>query len=722
MIKGSRTLVLYCILASLTLELSGCSHLSQWGHQSTQDSVIDSSVVEAANSNPTPVELITISEKTSEGPLHWWANYKLARDIEGSDPQKACELYSDLSESSKFPLRKLALLRAILTCKKIDQFTLPTGDLPQIYSDLYYKAQERFLKEENDNIALALNLQNRARISKNIREKVSLLKQALSFTGAASNEQFRFEIESQLYKIAPHLQPSPLESQYLEVAKGFQSERVFDKALLYFDQTIKSKNLSNAQIKEAYRAKRQTLKNMNDKTTALTVSEQWANWAKSQYAKKSPDGMSLYLDASLNYARAVWTEGQATKAKSILNKVILKLKKKTSLQEVYFTLARISEEEKDYNGALALFSKALKEQPVANTTEKILWSKSWVLRKQKKYHQSADVLKSLLQMSKDPFDKNRFSFWLGKTLLATGAADEGKSQLLALRSEDPIGYYGLLTYLELNEPLPPLSRDQLNNRKNWHQGSIGIAKPIRTELEWLVALGEGELAGAWIQQLLGPVDTKKQEFTADELYLFSKLAEAGQFLPLFSRYGYLSSTLKNKFVNERLSLLFPRPHFRMVKEAADKSAIRSELIYSIMRQESAFNPKTRSFADAFGLLQLLPELAETYKERTGFSIKDHEELYDPNKNILLGAVVLSELNKKYQNRFILATGAYNASDKAIMGWLNTRYNNNSLEFIEDIPYEETRSYIKLVMRNYIYYLRISQIEREVAFPSDLLKI
>ena len=61
--------------------------------------------------------------------------------------------------------------------------------------------------------------------------------------------------------------------------------------------------------------------------------------------------------------------------------------------------------------------------------------------------------------------------------------------------------------------------------------------------------------------------------------------------------------------------------------------------------------------------------------------------------------------------------AYNASERAIESWLKTRLKEDSLEFIEDIPYDETRSYVKLVIRNFIFYSRLKEPAKKLAFPS-----
>jgi soluble lytic murein transglycosylase len=126
--------------------------------------------------------------------------------------------------------------------------------------------------------------------------------------------------------------------------------------------------------------------------------------------------------------------------------------------------------------------------------------------------------------------------------------------------------------------------------------------------------------------------------------------------------------------------------------------------------------------DAFGLMQLLPEVAERAAEEHGIPMSKAEDLYEPHINIPLGAAHLRKLWDRYRGEFVLAVASYNASERAIMNWLKTRYRGDALEFIEDIPYDETREYVKLVMRNMITYQMMNAQEKAPEFPEWALRI
>jgi soluble lytic murein transglycosylase len=185
-------------------------------------------------------------------------------------------------------------------------------------------------------------------------------------------------------------------------------------------------------------------------------------------------------------------------------------------------------------------------------------------------------------------------------------------------------------------------------------------------------------------------------------------------------------------VSKHPELLFPRNYRELIVKSAEQEGILPEFPFSIIRQESAFNPRARSPVDAFGLMQLLPSLAKNLSKGTTIPYHEAEDLYDPEINVPLGTKELRNLLKKYDNQYILAVSAYNASDGAIRGWLKTRYRPDAVEFIEEVPYDETRTYIKLVLRNFVFYKRLSQpqitnavtspTEGQVRFPEEWLKL
>lgn len=149
--------------------------------------------------------------------------------------------------------------------------------------------------------------------------------------------------------------------------------------------------------------------------------------------------------------------------------------------------------------------------------------------------------------------------------------------------------------------------------------------------------------------------------------------------------------------------MFPRPFAPQVDAAARQWGVDSDLIYSLMRQESAFNPEAASVADARGLMQLMPFLARSLADQWGYGLYYSEKyLFHGEENVKLAVVHLRQLQELLPHVALIAA-SYNAGVQRVSGWWK-RWGTLPLDvFVELIPITETRNYVKLVLRNYLYY-------------------
>lgn len=145
--------------------------------------------------------------------------------------------------------------------------------------------------------------------------------------------------------------------------------------------------------------------------------------------------------------------------------------------------------------------------------------------------------------------------------------------------------------------------------------------------------------------------------------------------------------------------IYPKP---VIQTKYLNKSIDMNLVYSIIRQESAFNKDAKSFADAYGLMQIIPQRAKKLARKHRIPYRKVEDLYDVAINTGLGSHYLNDL-MKLMKRMPMAIGSYNAGESAMKRWIKARFDGDIEVFIEDIPYKETRKYIKLVLRNYHIY-------------------
>jgi soluble lytic murein transglycosylase len=143
-------------------------------------------------------------------------------------------------------------------------------------------------------------------------------------------------------------------------------------------------------------------------------------------------------------------------------------------------------------------------------------------------------------------------------------------------------------------------------------------------------------------------------------------------------------------------------HWEIISAQAAKNDLSPTLILGIIRQESAFNEKARSSANARGLMQILPSTAKRIVRQARIKRYSVQKLYQPETNIVLGAQCLTSLLQRY-GKPELALAAYNAGGSRVDRWLKEFGNVDMPEFVEQIPFSETRGYVKQVLSNQAIY-------------------
>lgn len=148
---------------------------------------------------------------------------------------------------------------------------------------------------------------------------------------------------------------------------------------------------------------------------------------------------------------------------------------------------------------------------------------------------------------------------------------------------------------------------------------------------------------------------------------------------------------------------YPLAYWKTIRKEAVKRGIDPYLILALIRQESLFYPDAISPASALGLMQLLPSTAGREAASIGLSLSGPENLFDPDLNLTLGIHHLKRLFDLYPKSVAKVLAAYNAGRRPVNRWKKRLASMDEEEFIERIPYRETRFYVKLVLRNYWMY-------------------
>ncbi len=645
----------------------------------------------------------------------WWANYMRANTWKIQNPQYSCQLYTQLAKTRGFPLQKLAFLRSQEVCV--------TSEDTKTLFDLAYFKDETWLhdlhidlaytkaSETNNYKEIATLALTKSKESLIPSQKIAYMQEAIQAATKLNDEKLVASYQARLYRLAPRLKPNPSSADTLAVAYDLRKARQFDKAIANYKKVISGKKFTYYQKVKAFKGIRAAYKLMHNKPKYVLATQQLGRFVEGYFNKnkKSNFFQKEYLNMQIELARTMWTEGMIKDTRALLNKTIQNLDGKESTQEVYWLLARMDEEIGDFDGAIEQADLAL-TQPTQSKDilEKLLWLKAWNLRKLGFYQESVGYFDRLVADASSSFIKNKFMYWQAISLKEINEGDRATDILNELIDLDPYGYYGVLAYEALGKEIPTLLA---NNDYEIKKQKLTSDKNTESYLLWLIAVRELDAS----HKLLESLPFQKMSFKEQVRILkFYKLAE--DYRGLFVRISGFDSELRNKLVSIDPEFFFPRPYLELITQNAEKFGVSPELILSIMRQESAFNPLARSHADAFGLMQVLPREARRMALLHKIPMSDEEDLFKPEVNIPVGSAYMKELWENYNGQFIVSVASYNASSKAVMGWIQSRFRSDPYQFVEDVPYEETKEYIKLIFRNMVMYKRMNFSMKKIAFP------
>jgi soluble lytic murein transglycosylase len=153
-------------------------------------------------------------------------------------------------------------------------------------------------------------------------------------------------------------------------------------------------------------------------------------------------------------------------------------------------------------------------------------------------------------------------------------------------------------------------------------------------------------------------------------------------------------------------LLFPLPYRSDLVRNAQERALDPFLLAGLIRQESEFNPAAVSHAKAYGLTQVRPTTGRLYARQAGVTRFTTHSLVQPATNLKIGSQILRSMLDKQGGSVEQTLASYNAGPNRVVEWLTWNSYREPAEFVESIPFTETRDYVQAVLRNAEMYRRL----------------
>jgi soluble lytic murein transglycosylase len=335
-------------------------------------------------------------------------------------------------------------------------------------------------------------------------------------------------------------------------------------------------------------------------------------------------------------------------------------------------------------------------------SEDALWGIAWT------YYRSGnckDALKSLTELDKK-YSKPRYRYWKWKC----GRTDSsGSSPDIPIMPKNKYkNVYSVL--FQLDDPArlsgrPARQAAWTPEAKHPLFSKISVSSRVRTALERFDILFALDMKEDAVFEVVRAAN--KVSDPSVLLYLCRLLQEAGAYNKSLS----LLSRIPRRGVTDTDELLYPLAYWPVVREISRRYMLDPLILLSVMREESRFKPSARSLSGALGLMQIMPQTAYNLDRKLDLNISDSAAIYNIRTNITLGAYFLNSLLKEFKS-LPAALAAYNAGSQKVKEWLKTGNYGAYDEFIEDIPYGETRNYVKRVLVTYFSYLDMMNAHKQ----------
>lgn len=336
-----------------------------------------------------------------------------------------------------------------------------------------------------------------------------------------------------------------------------------------------------------------------------------------------------------------------------------------------------------YLDELKTLETILSRYPTTRLKPRIQWEDAWARYNTKDYRGAAAYFQLVASSAEY---REKALYWQGRALKEAGEADSAAQCFTALAEEFPVSFYTF----------------QLRAAGNGKEA--GLIAALREPLASLALPGGYERTKALMNIGLWDEARKELALAVRKIPRHPKTLQGVARLYLeMDDYAAAAALFRSgpprSFDSDTLltwNILYPRAFHQTVAQQSSEQGVPEELIYAIIKAESSFSPKVVSPAGAVGLMQIMPATAKSLsKERESAAVR--ARLTEPQFNIRLGVKHLLDLLNRYNGNVVSAIAAYNAGATPVDRWRNKLTYDQEDEFIENIPYYETREYVKKVL-------------------------
>ncbi len=369
---------------------------------------------------------------------------------------------------------------------------------------------------------------------------------------------------------------------------------------------------------------------------------------------------------------------------------------------------------KDYDHAIDSFREAEQRVPNGPRSAYAQWKAAWLSYRQGRLEEAKKEFTRHVQLYPDSPETAAAVYWRARVAEQQNDMPTARAWYLKLTVRYRNYYYGCLARQRLVKigdspaihdaaldripplPAPPAAAARI------------VAPPEELRVEKSKLLENAGLTDFAVKELQAADGGKNANWATLEIARI--YGESGQY---HRALRFMKSAVPSYFAIDISALprqywdyLFPRPYWTEVRRFAMENQLDPYLVLALIRQESEFNPGAVSRSNALGLMQLLPVTGRQTARELRMRAFRTENLLVPNTNLQLGTHYFSTMLQHYNGQVEYALAAYNAGPNRVQDWLGGGNYHEIAEFVESIPFTETREYVQSIIRNAQIYRRL----------------
>ncbi len=374
-------------------------------------------------------------------------------------------------------------------------------------------------------------------------------------------------------------------------------------------------------------------------------------------------------------------------------------------EKVLFNLGANAYERGQFDKSLLHFSRLLKMTRKRSVKADVHWKIGWIMYRTGKYQEATEAFRQARVQLPGGRITNASLYWQARSLMNMNRSSEAKALLGQIARSAPLDYYGQRS-AGLLESMGVSIKHGTPRKRSFPDVKLTVAERTHrnvTDADELMEAGLYDLALANLEAL-----PKSMKSSPAIVFLAAKAAYGAR--QYRKARDILSTAFAASMANPPpdapaafIDMVFPQVHRKATAQAAKKHSVDPNLVWAVIRQESLYDATAVSPAGALGLMQVTPKAAGVVSRHGRIPAGAIAKLLEPEENVAYGVRILSNNLRSFKGQIVPAVASYNADIRKVRGWVKKNGKMRQDVFIENIPYLETRQYVKKVLAGYRAY-------------------